>query len=469
MRDHAADAEVVELCDVNRLQILEQLRSGEKCSCVLLEKLQIGQSTLSYHMKILCDSGVVVGRAEGKWTHYGMATSEAGSEYARELLEILTRKNTDDSCGEGCGGVKAIGWTMAFLLDIKSKKIKLFSSERRRYASNSHRLAVFQDQILGMKWLNALIGSALEALGISLNGILGGALQFFLYDTIKIFVLLSVLIFGISYIQSYFPPERTKQILGRFHGIGANTAAALLGTVTPFCSCSSIPLFMGFTSAGLPVGVTLSFLISSPMVDLGSLVLLMSIFGARVAVLYVLLGLVIAVVGGTLLEKLGMERYVEDFIRNAPHVEIQGRQLTRRDRVQFAREQLLGTIKKVAPYIFIGVGIGALIHNVVPQEWVEMILGSNNPFAVILATLVGVPMYADIFGTIPVAESLLFKGAGLGTILSFMMAVTTLSLPSMIMLKKAVKPQLLAAFIAICTLGIILVGYFFNAIQFLLV
>lgn len=327
----------------------------------------------------------------------------------------------------------------------------------------------FQDQILGMKWLNALIGSALEALGISLDGVLGGALQFFLYDTIKIFVLLSVLIFGISYIQSYFPPERTKQILGRFHCIGANTAAALLGTVTPFCSCSSIPLFMGFTSAGLPVGVTLSFLISSPMVDLGSLVLLMSIFGARVAVLYVLLGLVIAVVGGTLLEKLGMERYVEDFIRNAPHVEIQGRQLTRRDRVQFAREQLLSTIKKVAPYIFIGVGIGALIHNVVPQEWVETILGSNNPFAVILATLVGVPMYTDIFGTIPVAESLLFKGAGLGTILSFMMAVTTLSLPSMIMLKKAVKPQLLAAFIAICTLGIILVGYFFNAIQFLLV
>ena len=327
----------------------------------------------------------------------------------------------------------------------------------------------FQDQILGMKWLNALIGSALEALGVPLDGVLGGALQFFLYDTIKIFVLLSVLIFGISYIQSYFPPERTKQILGRFHGIGANTAAALLGTVTPFCSCSSIPLFMGFTSAGLPVGVTLSFLISSPMVDLGSLVLLMSIFGARVAVLYVLLGLVIAVVGGTLLEKLGMERYVEDFIRNAPHVEMQGRQLTRRDRVQFAREQLLGTIKKVAPCIFIGVGIGALIHNVVPREWVEMILGSNNPFAVILATLVGVPMYADIFGTIPVAESLLFKGAGLGTILSFMMAVTTLSLPSMIMLKKAVKPQLLAAFIAICTLGIILVGYFFNAIQFLLV
>ena len=327
----------------------------------------------------------------------------------------------------------------------------------------------FQDQILGMKWLNLLIGNLLSALGLSTGTVLGGALQFFIYDTIKIFILLSVLIFGISYIQSYFPPERTKQILGRFHGIGANSVAALLGTVTPFCSCSSIPIFMGFTSAGLPVGVTFSFLISSPMVDLGSLVLLMSIFGARVAVVYVIFGLIIAVIGGSLLEKLGMERYVEDFIKNAPHIEVEGQQLTRRDRVRFARAQLAGTIKKVAPYIFIGVGIGALIHNVVPQEWVEGILGSNNPFAVILATVVGVPMYADIFGTIPVAESLLFKGAGLGTILSFMMAVTTLSLPSMIMLKKAVKPQLLAVFIGICTVGIVLVGYFFNFFQYFLI
>lgn len=327
----------------------------------------------------------------------------------------------------------------------------------------------FQDQILGMKWLNALIGDILTTAGLSLDSVIGGALQFFIYDTIKIFVLLSVLIFGISYIQSYFPPERTKKILGRFHGIGANSVAALLGTVTPFCSCSSIPIFMGFTTAGLPIGVTFSFLISSPMVDLGSLVLLMSVFGGRVAVVYVILGLVIAVIGGTLLEKLGMERYVEDFIKNAPHMEVEGQTLTRRDRVQYAKEQLLSTIKKVAPYIFIGVAIGAFIHNVVPQVWVEKILGSNNPLAVILATLVGVPMYADIFGTIPVAESLLFKGAGLGTILAFMMAVTTLSLPSMIMLKKAVKPKLLAVFIAICTVGIIIVGYFFNAIQFLLV
>lgn len=323
----------------------------------------------------------------------------------------------------------------------------------------------FQDQILGMKWLNALIGRGLEALGLDPESLWGGILQFFLYDTIKIFVLLSLLIFGISYIQSYFPPERTRKILGRFRGLGANTLAALLGTVTPFCSCSSIPLFMGFTSAGLPVGVTFSFLISSPMVDLGSLVLLMSVFGGRVAVVYVVLGLVIAIVGGTLLDRLGMERYVEDFIRNAPRIETESAALTRHDRVLYARDQLLATIRKVAPYIFLGVGVGAVIHNVIPQTWVETVLGDGNPLAVVLATLVGVPMYADIFGTIPVAESLLFKGAGLGTILSFMMAVTTLSLPSMIMLRKAVKPKLLGAFIAVCTVGIILVGYFFNFFQ----
>lgn len=327
----------------------------------------------------------------------------------------------------------------------------------------------FQEQILGMKWLNVMIGEVLKMSGMDISGMIGGSLQFFLYDTIKIFVLLSVLIFGISYIQSYFPPERTKKILGGFQGIRANSVAALLGTVTPFCSCSSIPIFMGFTSAGLPIGVTFSFLISSPMVDLGSLVLLMSIFGAKVAVVYVILGLVIAVIGGSILEKTGMERYVEDFIRNAPHIETESDTLTRRDRVEYAKQQLVGTVRKVAPYIFIGVGIGAVIHNVIPQEWVERILGSNNPFAVILATIVGIPMYADIFGTIPVAESLLYKGAGLGTVLAFMMAVTTLSLPSMIMLKKAVKPRLLCVFTGICAAGIILVGYIFNMLQYLFV
>lgn len=325
----------------------------------------------------------------------------------------------------------------------------------------------FQDQILGMKWLGEVIGKSLMALGLDLDGIVGGGLQFFIYDTIKIFVLLSVLVFLISYIQSYFPPERTKKILGRFHGIGANSVAALLGTVTPFCSCSSIPIFMGFTSGGLPIGVTFSFLISSPMVDLGSLVLLMSIFGWQVAVAYVVLGLVIAVIGGTILERLRMERYVENFIKMAGNVDVEVAELTRHDRVSFAKEQVFATVKKVAPYIFIGVAIGAVIHNIIPKAWVEGILGSNNPFSVILATLVGVPMYADIFGTIPVAEGLLAKGAGLGTILSFMMAVTTLSFPSLIMLRKAVMPKLLAIFIGIVTAGIILVGYFFNGFHYL--
>ena len=326
-----------------------------------------------------------------------------------------------------------------------------------------------QNQILGMRWLNALIGSGLAALGLDAEGRIGGSIQFFLYDMIKITVLLCLLIFVISYIQSYFPPERSKKILGRFHGIGANIISALLGTVTPFCSCSSIPLFIGFTSAGLPLGVTFSFLISSPMVDLGSLVLLMSIFGVRVAIIYVLVGLVIAVAGGTLIEKLRMERHVESFIRSASHVDIESPSLTRREHLQYAKEQVESTFRKVFPYILIGVGVGAVIHNWIPESWIEAILGSGNPFGVVLATLVGIPMYADIFGTIPVAEALLVKGAQLGTILSFMMAVTTLSLPSLIMLRKAVKPRLLGLFIGICTAGIIIVGYLFNTFQYILI
>lgn len=323
----------------------------------------------------------------------------------------------------------------------------------------------FQNQILGMKWLNNLIGMGLSALGLDLSNRWVASIQFFLYDVIKITVLLCFLIFIISYIQSYFPPERSKKIIGRFHGIGANIAAALLGTVTPFCSCSSIPLFMGFSSAGLPIGVTFSFLISSPMVDLGSLVLLMSIFGGKVAVIYVLLGLVIAVIGGTIIEKLHMEKHVENFVLTEGSVDIESPKLTRKDRMIFSKEQTFETFKSVIPYILIGVGIGAVIHNWIPQEWVAAVLGSDNPFGVILATIIGIPMYADIFGTIPIAEALLAKGAQLGTILAFMMAVTTLSLPSMIMLKKAVKPKLLALFIGICSIGIIIVGYFFNLLQ----
>lgn len=326
-----------------------------------------------------------------------------------------------------------------------------------------------QNQVLGMKWLNELVGFALSALGLDVKGRIGGSIQFFIYDVMKITVLLCVLIFVISYIQSYFPPERSRQILGRFRGIGANIIAALLGTVTPFCSCSSIPLFMGFTSAGLPIGVTFSFLISSPMVDLGSLVLLMSIFGVKVAVIYMVLGLVVAVMGGTLIEKLHMEKYVESFILSAGKVDIESPNLTKKERIIYAKEQMLGTFKKVFPYILIGVGIGALIHNWIPESWIETVLGSDNPLGVILSTIVGIPMYADIFGTIPVAEALLAKGAQLGTVLSFMMAVTTLSLPSLIMLRKAVKPKLLALFTVICTVGIILVGYLFNYFQLFLI
>nr|WP_300865163.1 permease [uncultured Acetatifactor sp.] len=327
---------------------------------------------------------------------------------------------------------------------------------------------LIQDQILGMKWLNELIGRGLSLLGLDVGGRVGGSIRFFLYDVLKITVLLCLLIFVISYIQSYFPPERSRRILGRFHGVGANVISALLGTVTPFCSCSSIPLFIGFTSTGLPLGVTFSFLISSPMVDLGSLILLMSIFGAKVAVVYVAVGLAIAVAGGTLIERLHMEPYVEDFIQKAGKVDIDSPGLSRRERVQFAREQVGSTFRKVFPYILAGVGIGAVIHNWIPESMIEAVLGGRNPLGVILATLVGVPMYADIFGTIPVAEALLYKGAQLGTILSFMMAVTTLSLPSVILLRKAVKPKLLGLFIGICTVGIILVGYLFNGLSFLL-
>ena len=321
------------------------------------------------------------------------------------------------------------------------------------------------DQILGMKWLNTLIGNLLGTLGLDVTSRIGGSIQFFLYDVIKITVLLCVLIYLISYIQSYFPPERSKKIMGRFHGIWANCIAALLGTVTPFCSCSSIPLFIGFTSAGLPLGVTFSFLISSPMVDLGSLVLLMSIFGAKVAILYVVLGLVLAVAGGTLIEKLHMENQVEEFIRRASAVDIASPTLTQKERLVFAKDQVTETFKKVFPYILIGVGIGAVIHNWIPESWVVAVLGSHNPFGVILATIIGIPMYADIFGTIPIAEALLGKGAQLGTVLAFMMGVTTLSLPSMSMLRKAVKPKLLGVFIAICAAGIIVVGYLFNLFQ----
>ena len=322
-----------------------------------------------------------------------------------------------------------------------------------------------QEQLLGMRWLNQLVGNLLQAIGIDLESRMGASVQFFIYDIIKIFILLSVLIFSISYIQSFFPPERTKKILGKFHGIGANTLAALLGTVTPFCSCSSIPLFIGFTSAGLPLGVTFSFLISSPLVDLGSLVMLTGSFGSKVALAYVLVGLVLAVLGGTLIERLHLENDVEEFIRNAGRVDLESPQMSVRDRLSYAKTQVASTVRKVAPYVLVGVAIGALIYNFIPQAFVEELLGAEHWYSVPLATLIGIPLYADIFGTIPIAESLFAKGAGLGTVLSFMMGVTALSLPSMVMLRKAVKPRLLAVFFGVVVVGIMLIGFFFNAIS----
>ncbi len=327
-----------------------------------------------------------------------------------------------------------------------------------------------QDQLFGMKWLNDIIGFLLSSFGVNTESAVVSAIRFFLYDVIKIVLLLCILVFVISFIQSYFPPERSKKIMGRFHGIGANIVGALLGTVTPFCSCSSIPIFMGFTSAGLPLGVTFSFLISSPMVDLGSLILLMSIFGIKTAIVYVIMGLIIAVAGGTIIERLKMDDQIADFIRASKiKVNVNSPKLRIKDRLIYSKDQVISTLKKVFPYILIGVAIGAVIHNWIPQEWVQTVLGSTNPFGVVLATVLGTPMYADMFGVIPVAEALLGKGALLGTVLSFMMAVTTLSLPSLVMLKKAIKPKLLAVFIGICVIGIILVGYIFNIAQQLLI
>ncbi|WP_252231713.1 permease [Clostridium sp. ZBS15] len=326
------------------------------------------------------------------------------------------------------------------------------------------------DQVLKMKWLSDIIRYIVENIfGLSIDERLGGSIHFFIYDTIKIFILLSILIFIISYIQSYFPPERTKKILGRIKGIKGNILGALLGTITPFCSCSSIPIFIGFTSAGLPLGVTFSFLISSPMVDLASFLMLMSFFGWKIATAYVLVGLILAVLGGTIIDKLGLESQIQDYVREIENTDIDIEDMTRKDRISYSKGQVMDIVKKVWLYILVGVGIGAAIHNWIPQPIIERILGEGNQFAVLIATGVGIPMYADIFGTLPIAEALFLKGVGVGTILSFMMAVTALSLPSMIMLSKVVKPKLLSIFIGIVAIGILLIGYSFNIFGYIFI
>ena len=326
------------------------------------------------------------------------------------------------------------------------------------------------DQLLKMNWLSELVKLLVEKVfGLSTEEKLGGSIQFFIYDTIKIFILLSVLIFMISYIQSYFPPERTKKILGNIKGIKGNILGALLGTITPFCSCSSIPIFIGFTSAGLPLGTTFSFLISSPLVDIASLLILASFFGVKIAIAYVVVGLILAVIGGTIIDKLGLENEVQGYVKEIENVDTDIVEMSREERVSYSKEQVRDIVKKVWLYVLIGVGIGAAIHNWIPQEVVEKVVGSDNPFAVLLATGIGIPMYADIFGTLPIAEALFGKGVGIGTVLSFMMAVTALSLPSIIMLSKVVKPKLLIIFVSIVAIGIIIIGYLFNAFGFMFI
>jgi uncharacterized membrane protein YraQ (UPF0718 family) len=325
-------------------------------------------------------------------------------------------------------------------------------------------------QLLKMEWLFELIRLLVEKVfGLSIDERLGGSIHFFIYDVIKIFILLSVLIFTISYIQSYFPPERTKKILGNIKGIPANILAALLGTITPFCSCSSIPLFIGFTSAGLPIGVTFSFLISSPLVDLASVLLLASIFNWKIAIAYVVVGLLLAVVSGTIISKLKLEKYVEEYVYGNKALDMEQEEMTVNDRLEFSKNQVIDIVKRVWKYVLIGVGIGAAIHNWIPESVITAVLGSDKWYSVIVAAVVGIPMYADIFGTLPIAEALVMKGVGLGTVLTFMMGVTALSLPSMIMLKQVLKPQLLWTFMGLVSLGIIIIGYVFNNIGYMFI
>ena len=334
-------------------------------------------------------------------------------------------------------------------------------------------MAIFQwlnDQLLRMEWLSNLVALLVKnVFDLDLGSNLGGSIHFYIYDVIKIFILLSVLIFTISYIQSFFPPERTRQILGKYKGITANIFSALLGTVTPLCSCSSIPLFIGFTSAGLPIGVTFSFLISSPLVDLASVILLASIFNWKIAIAYVSVGVILAVIGGSIISRSKLEQYVEPFVYGDDSLDVDIEEMTTRNRIDFATDQVKDIIKRVWLYILIGVGIGALIHNWIPQPIIDAVLGQDKWYSVALAALVGIPMYADIFGTLPIAEALVLKGVGLGTALAFMMAVTALSLPSMILLSNVVKTKLLAVFVGIVSIGIIIIGYTFNAISYLFI
>ncbi len=324
----------------------------------------------------------------------------------------------------------------------------------------------FIKQVLGMKWLADLVQDIMvNVFKLDLQEKIWGSLHFFVYDTIKILILLFVLVFIIAYIQSYFPPERTKKILSRFNGILGNKIAALLGTVTPFCSCSSVPIFIGFTRAGLPLGLTFSFLISSPLVDLGSMLMLMSFFGEKFAVAYVLLGLGLAVIGGLMISSLKMEDHIKSYNGNVRELYSESENFTQKQRLSYAKSDTVIIVKNVYKYVLMGVGIGAIIHNWVPKEFILAILGPDNPYGVLIATIIGIPIYGDLFGALPIAEALYLAGVPSGTILALMMGITALSLPSMIMLSNVLKPKLLGVFIGIVTIGIIIIGYTFNLLN----
>ena len=304
-----------------------------------------------------------------------------------------------------------------------------------------------------------------SVLNITKNTPLGNTVNFFVYDSIKIILLLAVIIFVVSYIRSFFPPEKTKKFLSKakFPMLN-NLLAALLGIVTPFCSCSAVPLFIGFVEAGVPLGVTFSFLISAPMVNEVALVLLWGLFGWKIALIYIVSGVIISTVAGWIMGKLKLEKWVEGFVYKIEAKQVDDKKQATKDRVDYAKKYAVDIVKSVWIYVIIGVGLGALMHGYAPNDLLVKYAGPNNFFAVPLAVLIGIPLYSNAAGTIPIVSVLIGKGMAMGTALAFMMAVTALSLPEFIILKKVLKPKLIVVYASVVGLGIIFTGYVFNVI-----
>ncbi|MBM7853917.1 uncharacterized membrane protein YraQ (UPF0718 family) [Desulfohalotomaculum tongense] len=312
-------------------------------------------------------------------------------------------------------------------------------------------------------WLDYLMRLLVtEVFGLSMDSRLGSSVHFFFYDTVKIIILLGIMIFAISYIRSYFPPERTKKILTRFGGVKGNIMASLLGIVTPFCSCSSVPLFIGFVEAGIPLGVTFSFLITSPIVNEAAFAILLGTFGVKIAAVYVAAGVLLGVLGGIVIGRMKMEKEVEDYVYKLKVGEAEIQEMTVQERIDFALNNVKDILRRIWLFLFIGIGLGAAIHGYAPEAILARYAGPDNPLAVFVATILAIPLYSNALGTIPIAEALINKGVGIGTALAFMMATTALSAPEMILLRKVIKPRLIANFVLITGIGIVIVGYLFN-------